>query len=217
MGDISTFEWGKTPTVFIAQAHNLIVCPVWYEERGDKEISMYDMVELPLNQRTPRAKKYQAFEALGTRALIPVNFLFTLGHLFYQKESRLYIVDGYPIQILDEVRKQLFRIYREMGDIKKVPIALQNRINTLHTDTLSDWNNEYQKWESYCNEREEVLIDLARYDVKKAIPELAVYNDLVGKRDELLKQEQYKRGMENYTRIMGAPPAPPDRDWETQV
>ena len=63
MGNINDFEWGETPALFVAQAHHFLVCPAWFDEECDKEISMYDIVDLPHDYRTDRAKKYQAFEA----------------------------------------------------------------------------------------------------------------------------------------------------------
>ena len=101
------FVFGETPTYFVAGIDMFMQCATWYdsEECWDKKIlderTLFASVGLAPEFRTNELKLYTFLN--GTKTAVPmwrdVNIGFILMHLAIQKESKLYVIDGYPKSI----------------------------------------------------------------------------------------------------------------------
>jgi hypothetical protein len=174
------FIWGETPAVFIGQLHHFLNCPAWYDELvTNPEHSMYKTIGMPIESTTEKVKKYQALDAIGRRMWRGHNLLFTIGHMAANRGrgSRVILVDGfseYPYLVSWKEQMKLF--YKELFQLEKCPIEVANGFSFVHAPTPKHVTDLVEKYQVELERGEQVVINLAEYELTNALPELEVYN-----------------------------------------
>ena len=170
------FIWGETPVIMVGSLHHFLNCPVYFNEVEAKEgRGLYTNVNLPMEQRIPRLKRYQTLDAIYRGMWRDHNIVYILGQIFNQANTHIYLVDGYTSRYLDILMNRVESIYKHITGIE-AGISLTNHFTLRSVATAKEYYNTLSEAEADVRDKEWAYVKLDIDTVFKTIPEIPLHD-----------------------------------------
>lgn len=169
---VEEFIWGDTPAVIFTSLHQLLNCPVYFD--GTEPVLEDDKlrkINMPLEHRTPRLKKFQAWEALAGGYWRDRLIVYMLGHMINQDDTKVYIVDGYPARYLSTALEHIKIAYKTITT-KEPSTVFTNHFDIVSVDDEQTYKNVISAAEAYANDRGWAYLTLNSMITANTVPEL---------------------------------------------
>jgi hypothetical protein len=139
------FEYGITPTYFLGSLDCFLQVATWYDSTDVwsleilKSSTLLEYIGLARKHRSDSLKLH----TLGSAILSPNTqwrdgvITSLANHLFAQKESKIYIIDGYPTVYIDLVKRYVLEYCEFLNDD-----SLASRIVLTHVNNEAEYLRE---------------------------------------------------------------------------
>lgn len=192
--DEDKFIFCDTPASLIVRLDHVLHCPVWFEElKQDANNNLYSLIDLAEEHRTVQLKMFHATQAIMSENWKQLSIHLIAAHLAATDlRSRLVIIDGYPLPLLDTAAT---RIAEQV--VRVLPIYKKQSIDVFWAKEYTDYINQLFTVQGQDKKAGRVSFNLSEKKLAAFVPTIDAYNEALGKYHVAQQNAQAQQASEN--------------------